>query len=201
MIKYIYGLVLCVLIGSNAFGMQIRPDLQGKTYEELKQLEAQNEQEQQAFDQQYPNGEWRTSESLKIERDAIYDEGRALRNAIMFNAPRELIKTHCITVDQPVANTNDKKQNVAPDMKKYMRSFEQVSKSAHESARKSRKTSTQKNPHAESIAKVLKAQDELWDALCSSAQGKKGDELLAIAEQMDFIQDQKTALSDTLGSK
>lgn len=194
MVKYIYSLVFLTAVSSGAFAMEVRQDLQKKTYDELRELERQNTQREEAFNAQYPNGEWRNDTSIASQRDAINNEGRALRNAIMMNAPRHLIKPHCVTNDQQV--NDDGNVSVCNGITKYCRSFDEVHKGSYEVAVRARKIKIQENPHAQLVAKVFSAYDELWNALCASANGKKGQELACIAEKMDFVQDQQIALSD-----
>lgn len=90
---------------SNAFGMGIREDLQGKTHQELKDLEQQNKMQQAHFNTQYPNNEWLGNEALEKERDAIQDDGLAIRTAM--SAPHDEIKVHGIPEGVPVVDLGD----------------------------------------------------------------------------------------------
>jgi hypothetical protein len=189
MLKYNGGLLLALMMASSGFAMENQQD--GK-YENLKAKWDTVIKKQEDFDNLHGD-KWRTDPVLKQERDELQNEHRIYMNACMNAAPRDLIKPHGITLDQPVVNANQESA-ISAGMKKYCRTIDEITVSAA----LAEKQKLEAQPQAQILQKILKDYDELWDALSNSAQGKKGQELADIVEQLDFIQDQKTALSDAL---
>lgn len=198
MIKYNGGLLICLMMASNAFGME---DLQNVPYEQLKEKWDAVIKKQAEFDNLHGDA-WRTNSELKQERDRLQDQHRVLMNAVMnSDIPQGLIKPHAITTeDETTESSNNKKRP---------QSFHEIFESAVvKKGASKRAVMPQVVPPAVThmssaqIAKqILNSCDDLWQALCIEARGKKGSELAAIADKMDFIEDQKTAISNALIKK
>src|SRR5271168_972547 len=105
MIKY--GLIVCLIASSSLFGMEVREDLKGLTYEQLRERERINKEADKAFKANYASDAWRFDDNIKKERDAIFEEQRALQTAILFggHVSRESFKAHAITDSRRVEAT------------------------------------------------------------------------------------------------
>jgi|GEM_PF-5339788 hypothetical protein len=196
MIKYNGGLLVCLMMGSNAFCME---DLHNVPYEQLKAQWDAVIKQQAEFDNEHGDA-WRTDSALQQERDRLQDQHRILMNAVMNSdsTPRELFKIHGIThEDKATESSNNKKRP---------QSFNEIFQSAV--VKKGVEVRPQVVPLAvtqmssKQIAKqILNSYDDLWQMLCAEAQGKKGSELAAIADKLDAIEDQKTIVHKTFIKK
>ena len=113
------------MVISNLSAMKVREDLKSLTYEELKEREKNNDSQERAFQRKYASDAWRYNEAIKKERDAINDEGRALRTAIMMGGFKQVqLKPHCIALDQPVMSIiedDESEIQMRGSLKKYLR--------------------------------------------------------------------------------
>jgi hypothetical protein len=198
MIKYNGGLLVCLMMGSNAFCME---DLHNVRYEQLKAQWDAVIKQQAEFDNEHGDA-WRTDSALQQERDRLQDQHRILMNAVMnSDIPQELLKPHGIThADKATESSNDKKRP---------QSFNEIFQSSVvKKGVQKREAMPQVVPLAvtqmssKQIAKqILNSYDDLWQMLCAEAQGKKGSELAAIADQLDAVEDQKTLVWKTFIKK
>lgn len=92
MIKY--GLMMGLIIGSSLAAMQVCKDLKNLSITEIQQRLRENQRKQEEFNKSYMPNAWRYNDNIKKERDAIWNEGNALRTALLMRTPRTLIKPH-----------------------------------------------------------------------------------------------------------
>ncbi len=220
-----YGLMLSLIVSTSLSAMEVRKDLQGLTYEQLKQRERENEGRERVFQRKYAHDAWRYDDNIKKERDAIYNEGRALRTAIMMGGviPRELIKPHSAAKNQPVVNDFDGDDEdiiftQKPPLKRSPSFLEDNDKAADKTVESNSKTVAKAltfeeifNANSVQKPKKIKIADQDEDSLKSkvAALQAKQDELLSLstqdknelaqmADRLDAIGDELYALQEQL---
>jgi hypothetical protein len=96
-----YGLLLSLIVSSNISAM-IRDDLKNLPYEQLKERQDANDQKIANIYSVHGKVEAKWAPYVGAQMSALITDNRALMNAIMFGGvPKELIKAHGITGDQP----------------------------------------------------------------------------------------------------
>ena len=81
MIKYVYGVALCAVIGSNAFGMQ-ESDLRKLSVDQLEALEQQWQNDEKGFYRTHPDDSWKHSDVQMKEKEHLYGTICAIKEAI-----------------------------------------------------------------------------------------------------------------------
>lgn len=186
-----HGLLIFLMIASSAFGMEESEAMENIPYEQLKARWDAVIKKQANFDNLHGDA-WRRDPALKQEKDKLQNLHRKYMNAVMnSDHTKDLLKPHGVSGNSEATG--------APRNK---RSFEEIFQNnvVRRDAKRLKETSLElpsavaQKTSAKVVQQILKGYDELWKTLCSEAQGKQGEELAIIADKLDCIEDQKTAL-------